>query len=490
MSTENKSLKFIHLASGSVAAAGSYDAGSIIFEPKSGRIAVKGATELEYYGGNIKDATFVDKVLTLSFNTGDDITLDFSDTASASGVNAILGRLNDRITTLETAVNGDGTEGSGLVKKVAANATAIQANRADIDAIKDESTGILVTAKGYTDTKISAIKGGAAEGETLKKLRDSITTLEGKHADGKTVAEEIIDKVGTGITGTVESYINTKVTDIDKTTGDLRTDVNALKTAVGKPAAGEGTTATGLYKDIDDLAGLHADKSDGVKMSVAEEVAAGIAKVVDGAPERLDTLKEIADWIGNDTTGAVQMANDIKALKDTVGKPAAGSDAATGLHKDIADNKAAIVNNAAAIADNKADITALKGLHGKDTDDSLMSVAKEADARIAAIKEASVTSDDGTDVKVTVKTAAGSVSDVVVDASGLRDDLGVKTAEAGTDTAFARIKALEGTVGDSNSGLVKKVNDNTSNISANADAIKALQNAQASGSLMWSSWAD
>ena len=71
MSTENKSLKFIHLGSGVAAAdkVGGYAAGSIIFEPKSGRIAVSGDSGLEYYGGGrIADAKFEKSILTISFN--------------------------------------------------------------------------------------------------------------------------------------------------------------------------------------------------------------------------------------------------------------------------------------------------------------------------------------------------------------------------------------------------------------------------------------
>ena len=50
------------------------------------------------------------------------------------------------------------------------------------------------------------------------------------------------------------------------------------------------------------------------KLIVSEE----IAKVVAGAPEDLDTLKEIATWIQNDTTGSVQIVNDVNVLKNKV----------------------------------------------------------------------------------------------------------------------------------------------------------------------------
>lgn len=597
MSTDNKSLKFIHLASNSDASTGigSYDPGSIIFEPKSGRIAVKNNSGLEYYGGNIKSASFDDKtkILTISFNDGitPAITLDFSDTASAEGVNKVLSGLRGDINDLKTTVNG--AKGVvGLVTKVQTNTNDISqnkldiaANKADIDAIKNESTGILAQAEAYTDTKVGELK------TTVDSNSGKITTLERLHADksdnsGKMkVIDEINAKVG-DITGTVKDYVDTAVKTVTDNATDLSGRVTTLEGTVG-------SKDSGLVKDVTDLAGLHADEVDsqgdktGKKMTVAAEVAAGIATVVAGAPDRLNTLKEIADWIGSDTTGATQMATDINDLKKKVGastdtasetgsvyariaknvaditdlktrhsgnltvaeevtagigaiaadsrtgndgnvsvtvSTAAGSisgvtvnadvlagkvtantnkitalegvvgSSASGLVKDVADNKAAIADNKSAISTNTTSINghttrieALEGLHGKNADRSLMKVADEADARIAAIGPVTKTNDEGdpktADVVVTVTTAAGSVSGVTVDAGvlagkvtantnditaevtrakkaegDLRNDLGEKTAVAGTDTAFARIAALE-----------KKQTD---------------------GALMWSSWAD
>ena len=48
--------------------------------------------------------------------------------------------------------------------------------------------------------------------------------------------------------------------------------------------------------------------------SVKDTVANAIAKVINGAPEDFDTLKEVADWIKNDTTGAAKIQNDINEL--------------------------------------------------------------------------------------------------------------------------------------------------------------------------------
>ena len=60
---------------------------------------------------------------------------------------------------------------------------------------------------------------------------------------------------------------------------------------------------------ISTLVGEDIGKS--VRSVSAEEVA----KIVNSADTRYDTLKEIADWIISDTTGSAQMANDISALK-------------------------------------------------------------------------------------------------------------------------------------------------------------------------------
>lgn len=58
---------------------------------------------------------------------------------------------------------------------------------------------------------------------------------------------------------------------------------------------------------------LNSDSN--VDGSVSKTVADAIARVVAGAPEDLDTLKEIADYIASDKTGAAELAAAISALK-------------------------------------------------------------------------------------------------------------------------------------------------------------------------------
>ena len=77
------------------------------------------------------------------------------------------------------------------------------------------------------------------------------------------------------------------------------------------------------------------EKLDGavtVEGSVKYQVNAAIAKLVNNAPEKFDTLKEIADWIGNDTTGHIKEVADILAAIGTAGSEGT---AGSGLHGKI-----------------------------------------------------------------------------------------------------------------------------------------------------------
>lgn len=88
---------------------------------------------------------------------------------------------------------------------------------------------------------------------------------------------------------------------------------------------------TAVAGKVNTLIGGDADKS--VRAISAEEVA----KIVAGANESYDTLKEIADWIMSDTTGAAKMANDIASALSQIGEKASEGKEATGIYKLIAD---------------------------------------------------------------------------------------------------------------------------------------------------------
>lgn len=94
-------------------------------------------------------------------------------------------------------------------------------------------------------------------------------------------------------------------------------EINGLGTPAGKSEVAYDDLAAALKTLIDGKAEqatvttlVGEDTGKSVRTISSEEVA----KIVAGADESYNTLKEIADWILNDTTGAAKMANDISRL--------------------------------------------------------------------------------------------------------------------------------------------------------------------------------
>lgn len=108
---------------------------------------------------------------------------------------------------------------------------------------------------------------------------------------------------------------------------------------------------------------LNSDSN--VDGSVMKTVADAIARVVAGAPEDLDTLKEIADYIASDKTGAAQMAAAISQLQTLT-----------------EEHTSDIAGNASGVAENKAGVAALNTLaagHTKSIEDLGKVKADKAD---------------------------------------------------------------------------------------------------------------
>ena len=108
----------------------------------------------------------------------------------------------------------------------------------------------------------------------------------------------------------------------------LKVALQAAKTYIDGQIDGLGTLAGKSEVAYDDLAtalkALINGKADGTVVatlvgedsgkSVRAISAEEVAKIVAGADESYNTLKEIADWIMSDSTGAAKMANDITRL--------------------------------------------------------------------------------------------------------------------------------------------------------------------------------
>ena len=133
-------------------------------------------------------------------------------------------------------------------------------------------------------------------------------------------------------------------------------DIDRANAAISKEETDRKAAVAALQSLIDIL-----NSDSNVDGSVRKTVADAVARVVAGAPEDLDTLKEIADYIASDKTGAAQLAAAISQLQ-------------TLTEKHTSD----IAGNAAGVAENKAGVAALKTLtagHTKSIED--LRIAKQ-----------------------------------------------------------------------------------------------------------------
>lgn len=457
MSTQN--LKFIHLSTGS-ASAHKADTGAIIFEKESGRIAVaNGSDKVEYYGGGrVSDAKFENSILTISFNdTAETIKLDFSDVASTSGVNKILGQLRTDVNALRDTVNGKDTESghqAGLVDKVKTNTTNIASNKAAIDLINHETNGILAQAKTYTDTKVKALKD--SHDALLNGLRTDVDSNSGKitalqelhasdGADGRmTVKQEIDAKVGTGIAGTVKDYVDTEIGKVNTEAGNLDDRVTALETTVNN-------AETGLVKKVADNA----------------------KNIADNAKAIADNAKNIAS-INNESTGILAQAKtytdgkigdiDGKTVKEYVtGEVSAINRVTGGLRTDVDTLKATVGNEGSGLVKDVADNTGkLNTLIGEDVDKSVRTISAEEVAKVVANAPESYD---------TLKEIADWIANDTTGSTQMANDIATLKTTVG--------KPANGD--EPATGLHKDIADNKSAINVNAGAIKALQGLHVSG---------
>ena len=149
-----------------------------------------------------------------------------------------------------TTVSGTATAADTLSKE----------NKAAIEGINNSTTGILAQAKEHTATELAA----------YSKTTDISATYETKeHA----------------------------ASEIQRVAGLISAEAEERESAVSE-VAGKVTTLIGTEAGDD-------------KLSARQIAANEVAKVVDGAPEALDTLKEIATWIGTDTMGAASIVANL-----------------------------------------------------------------------------------------------------------------------------------------------------------------------------------
>ena len=256
-------------------------------------------------------------------NNGDIVTFPSVEKVTS----LISGATSDNISTLQNKVK----ELEGTVSGYSST-----------DTVKKAVDGVQSSLQGQIDTINGKIGSGFTSGSTIASQLAAVKNTADNAKTQATTNKNSIDTINSvlkGLSGesAVSNAINkakTKVVATDTATTKFLTvsDNSATNPASGVTytltlkdvASAKGlsdlSTKVGTNEtDITALKGLHADNEDkSGKLTVAEEVAVGIAGVIAGAPDKFDTLKEIADWIASDTTNSTQMVNDIADLKATL----------------------------------------------------------------------------------------------------------------------------------------------------------------------------
>lgn len=203
---------------------------------------------------------------------------------------------------------------------------------ANLTTFADEAKKVFATKAEVTALEAAVVKTVKVNGEALSMTNNGVNV---------TVA-----------TGTTNGSVAVNGTDV--AVAGLK--ALAFKDAIA--AADLGTDVTESITNVtNDVATLKGEGDGSVKKTVADE----IAKIVAGAPEEFDTLKELSDWIaghGNDATALNALVNSNKtAIAHLYGQLGVATDAAA-----PAADKTVVARLAAAEAKLVENETAMQGV--------------------------------------------------------------------------------------------------------------------------------
>ena len=448
-------------------------------------------------------------------------------------------------------------QADGKDAAIAAAKSAADAAQADVDALEGKVgevpsgktvIGLIGEAKAQADKGVSnaaaeKTRAEAAEKALDEKIKAEATARENADTNLDTKITNEIDRA-TGAENALDTKITANKTAIDKLNGDVNTVgsvANAVKTEETRAIAIE----QGLRTDVDaNKAAIETLNGDGegsvnkkIQTAIAEvNTAAGnlenrvkanedaiavingtgegsiknaVAKLVNGAPEAMDTLKELADSITKHQTAydayVAQVAKDIAAAKQAAiteaGKNADTKD--TALHNTITGEISTAKTEAisAAAEDATGKVSALENkLQPKidakvaqaDYDTKVAALEKaDADNLAAAIKHA-----DDEDAKIEAilghkaegdLTATGLCADVAANAAAItaeataRQDADkllsdrIAKFESGDNSVAAQVQGVKDALDTFKEDQAAKDESQDTNITANKNAIDAVK---------------
>lgn len=214
-----------------------------------------------------------------------------------------------------------------------------------LDGKVDKEPGKGLSANDLTDERAGKVDKLKTDGRANEYLNGAgIYSRPVRQGYGVSVADDN--------TVSVDPQVIARQSDVANVAADLAAqkakeqgDIDRANAAISKEET-ERKAAVAALQSLIDI--LNSDSN--VDGSVSKTVADAVARVVAGAPEDLDTLKEIADYIASDKTGAAELAAAISQLQTLTEKHTSY----------IAGNASGVAENKAGVAANASDITKLK----------------------------------------------------------------------------------------------------------------------------------
>lgn len=304
--------------------------------------------------------------------------------------------------------------------------TDLSAINAAIAAINDESTGILATAKGYADTKVSELSDGQ-----VKSNKEAIEVLNGADTVEGSVAKSIKN-----LKTTLDADIATA-----KASGDnAQADVDALEEKVGDVS----TLTTSVKSDV-------VSAVNEVKTAVDSAKTAGeVTVTTDGTTEGY--LKTYTIKQGGVEISKIDIPKDLVVVSGEVVVDPEGQTAGTYIKLVIANQEAPIYINVKSLVDvYTAEQSATQiQLSISDTNEISATIVSGS-VGTTELADGSVTTVKIADANVTLAKLAKDVTDAIADAKKAGTDASAAVTaleEGAVATNTTNIATLQGLVGE------------------------------------------
>lgn len=266
---------------------------------------------------------------------------DINVLAKYNGTSFVQINLDTGATSIEVVGDGNAVTAASYdpsTRKITLTKAATHTTADDVDSAIGLAIGELgnkegdtpyANVKDYVDTKIADVVAGSIEGLGALASKDKVAESDLE----ATLATKINGKANVGTADDTSDMDTLKGAKkyADEKAAAVQTEVDALEAKVGTVPESktvvqmiEEAQEAATYDDTeikskvqantDAIGVLNGEAT--VEGSVKKTVADEIAKVVAGAPESFDTLKELSDWIATHGQDAAEMNSAIVALQN------------------------------------------------------------------------------------------------------------------------------------------------------------------------------